>query len=944
MRFFRKPNLGRASVVMALSVFSLTLLIGLVSPGSHVYAAGAKIEQLQNEAKIYSLYQAVVTNCLPELEPSFDTGGDSSPKNIYAEMFDGGTSDNLNMTVGSHVTKDGVFDCIRDGTTYFPMLGFNEAAEVLDLFYAKVSNNNYEQLSGLNEARILAATVEGFGKELGPDKDITKLSPGAKYYALYENLRTQCGLKEVTSSATYDSISANQKAKIWRVDNGKISDKQIMYSISGDNPEGVISIGYTLSGKSGNGSCILMLRELSTNKPLAQAYADASKADGGKDSITDAPGAGDSGTGSGSGSDESCEAQGGDWSWALCPVLKVTGRALEWVDSALVSLLEVDKDKYTDSDLYDAWAQFRNIGLTLLIAAMLVMVISTALGISAFDAYTVKKAFPRMVAAVIFMLLSWFACITLIDIANVVGRGTLGLMTSPFADSVEGLRLTTIFRASTEGTVVQGTVVLGIGIGLVAIPGALAILLSWVGTALLIMGIAFLTLVARQMFVVVLVLFAPIAILSWIFPGNDKLWKLWWQTFSKLLLMFPMVMALIGSGRIFASVIATTPAGGAEGALLMPLLKLTAYILPYAFIPFTFKAASGVFGNLVGMANDRSKGAFDRLKKGRQKNQAEIGQRMGAGVGFRGPGTKTLNSLGAGVASGPRGWTSSKKRAAIRETKLTALGGEANKNDPMYEANKQNDMYLLARASQTEAKRKIAAAQEKARTATTVEDRAKYTREAEARERALAMAQSSPNNKATQRQAALDLAATGYQLSSGAEGHAELSRISREINGNNNEAHANFMNTAQYNAKGAGRFDLAGLNNGGNYENGVAKASLSELGNGKKESITAMTENIPMDGSTLSTDQAHAALVAHQELSQLVQYSKGANRDEALKQMEELEKSGTLAQAKTIGQQVHVDPTTGMPQTDPTSGKLLTVEANAKRYARVYQQPVPGSP
>jgi hypothetical protein len=138
------------------------------------------------------------------------------------------------------------------------------------------------------------------------------------------------------------------------------------------------------------------------------------------------------------------------------------------------------------------------------------------------------------------------------------------------------------------------------------------------------------------MVIIVLVLFSPLAILSWIFPNNDKLWKFWWSTFTKLLLMYPIVMALIGAGRIFASVIATTSDGGAQGGLLNPMLKLTAYVLPYAFIPFTFKAAGGVFGNLVGMANDRSKGAFDRLRKGRQKSMSQIGHNAAQGKLVRG--------------------------------------------------------------------------------------------------------------------------------------------------------------------------------------------------------------------------------------------------------------------------------------------------------------------
>ncbi len=334
---------------------------------------------------------------------------------------------------------------------------------------------------------------------------------------------------------------------------------------------------------------------------------------------------------------EGCEAHTAAVGWLLCPVLKIVGGALNWVDTQLARLLEVDKDKFTSKEMYKSWSQFRNIGLTLLVAVMLVMVISTALGFSFLDAYTVKKAMPRMIAAVIFMLLSWYICALLIELSNAVGSGVLGLMTSPFGAKANSLA--SLFNPDNVGGAIGGFLQIGgIAIAVTAfatIQAAAGILLTWMGTGLLIMAIAFIVLIARQMFIIVLILFAPLAILAWIFPGNDKLWKLWWQSFSKLLLMYPIVMALIGAGRIFAAVVADTEGAGLDGGLLKPLLKMTAYILPYAFIPLTFKAAGGLFGNLVGMANDRSRGAFDRLKKARQKGYSTIGHNARGGNFFR---------------------------------------------------------------------------------------------------------------------------------------------------------------------------------------------------------------------------------------------------------------------------------------------------------------------
>lgn len=331
-------------------------------------------------------------------------------------------------------------------------------------------------------------------------------------------------------------------------------------------------------------------------------------------------------TGAGTVREDSCESNGGALSWILCSVIDLISGAFNWVDTQIQALLGVDREKYTDDGMYAVWSNFRNIAYGVLIIVMLVMVIGTALGTQLFDAYTVKKALPRMVIAVIFMSLSWYAMIALIDLANIVGNGIMGIMTSPFrcganatTDCIPtGATFASLFTTSTAAGTTGA--IIGIGALMFALPGAGGVILGYVGSALLVITLAFLVLVLRQMFILVLMLLAPVAILAWIFPGNDKMWKLWWSSFSKLLIMFPLIMALIASGRIMSQVIAISSDG-----LTSWIVKISAYILPYAFIPFTFKFAGGALASISGMVNDRGKGAFDRLKKSRQKNYHKMG-------------------------------------------------------------------------------------------------------------------------------------------------------------------------------------------------------------------------------------------------------------------------------------------------------------------------------
>ncbi len=324
------------------------------------------------------------------------------------------------------------------------------------------------------------------------------------------------------------------------------------------------------------------------------------------------PGGG--GQGSNQEADNSCESVGA-LGWIICPVILATDSALNWIDTQIQGLLAMDENRYTHPGLKRAWTQIRNIAYIILIPIMLVMVIGTALGFEVFSAYTIKRALPRMVIAIIFITLSWYITTFLIGFFNVLGAGVLGIITSPFdfnGNAVSTLSLADLFATNGgsfwQTVLAQGAITIGIAV----------VIWLFLGPLALIVLTAFLILFLREMFIIVLALLAPLAILAWIFPGNDKLWKGWWSAFSKLLMMFPIIMGVIAIGRVFAAIVAgPVDDGGIDNWFLTPLFILAAYILPYAFIPFTFKMAGGMFATITGMAQDKEKGMFAKMKETR---------------------------------------------------------------------------------------------------------------------------------------------------------------------------------------------------------------------------------------------------------------------------------------------------------------------------------------
>lgn len=383
------------------------------------------------------------------------------------------------------------------------------------------------------------------------------------------------------------------------------------------------------------------------------------------------------------GQEKTCESEGLDLGWILCPLLSLADLGIAELDETIINTLAVPNKYFENNEsipdepadkLEATWARLRNIAYVILVPIMLVMVISTALGFEFVSAYTFKRAFPRLAAAVIFIALSWDITKFLVVLTNNIGSGLGGLITSAFGIGMD-YRLTDAFTPDGVGENFAGgftgLVIIGAGLAL----GSIGILLSYAFVATVALLVAFFLLSLRQMLILFLMILAPLAILAWIFPGNDKLWKLWWGSFSKLLLLFPLIVLMIASGKAFASVVQDV-----ESNIFGTLIKLAAYIGPYFFIPAAFKFAGGAFATVAGMAQDRERGLFDRNKKYRQEKMGSNWSKTKAGNRFqerRGLGwaARGFNRGGVGLGTGAKGnfGFGERGRQAIDQTRRNAM-------------------------------------------------------------------------------------------------------------------------------------------------------------------------------------------------------------------------------------------------------------------------------
>ena len=216
-----------------------------------------------------------------------------------------------------------------------------------------------------------------------------------------------------------------------------------------------------------------------------------------------------------------------------------------------------------------------------------------------------------------------------VNFTNDLGFGVRNLIYAPFSDfsNTIDLRFAHTFAGGLGNFFFGSAGLLAAGVGTVLMIG---VILSLIGTAALAVFVAIVVLILRQVAITVLVLLAPLAIVAYVLPGTQKVYKFWWESFSKALLMFPLIAAFIAAGRVFAAVTFES-----NPSVLGKVIGFLAYFAPYFLIPLTVKFAGGLLRQLGGFVNDRSKGGFDRLRQGRGRQMKQVGQDIKAGQATR---------------------------------------------------------------------------------------------------------------------------------------------------------------------------------------------------------------------------------------------------------------------------------------------------------------------
>ncbi|HET9850412.1 MAG TPA: hypothetical protein VFP35_02195 [Candidatus Saccharimonadales bacterium] len=375
----------------------------------------------------------------------------------------------------------------------------------------------------------------------------------------------------------------------------------------------------------------------------------------------------------GTSSGKSCEANFNfGFEWVVCPFLRMldagAGALNGFVENQLTICTGASDttgqscaNNILTPQVQNAWAIFRDIASALLVLVMLAMVFSQAMGGGLLDAYSLRKMLPRLVAAVILMQLSWVILKFAVDVSNDLGVGIRDLMYAPFGGqsnmSLQGVVNNVL---SVHGAKVAGISVANDSFALFGVlAGSVALVANPIG--LLTLGFfvfvslttAFLVLVLRKLFIIMLIVLAPVALVLWILPNTEKYWKMWSSNFSKLLAMYPLIMGLIAAGRIFAYITSTTGSGSVTSFADLAIV-LFAFFAPYLMLPKAFSWGGSMMSAAAGQVQNRlQKPLMDKGKEGfkgmTERYQGRMGKAYDPGAkGVKGWGKKVFYRVGSG--------------------------------------------------------------------------------------------------------------------------------------------------------------------------------------------------------------------------------------------------------------------------------------------------------
>ncbi len=331
----------------------------------------------------------------------------------------------------------------------------------------------------------------------------------------------------------------------------------------------VVSIAFSInvfipthSVDAANGKC--------TNDQITQGYTQQSGKDAdGNESFTCNPPAGKT-TGDTSAQKSSVDNSNSTCAieklgWVLCPVMETVGRIGDRAFGFLAdNFLRTEPELVSNSNYGTrmAWGLARNLANIAFIIALLIIIYSQVTGAGVTN-YGIKKMLPRLIVAAIAVNLSYFICQGMVDLSNIFGYEIKAFLTDTakqVSDYAAMPPAGSIFGSTDSPGALQ--TIIGYALGVASLVWfLLPLMFMSAGSIVIICVVIVIILLLRKAFIVLLVVVSPIAFVLYLLPNTERYFRKWLSMLWQLLMVFPVVALLFGSGQLASAIILSSGAG-----------------------------------------------------------------------------------------------------------------------------------------------------------------------------------------------------------------------------------------------------------------------------------------------------------------------------------------------------------------------------------------------
>ena len=270
--------------------------------------------------------------------------------------------------------------------------------------------------------------------------------------------------------------------------------------------------------------------------------------------------------------------------------------------NTVAKILESQAELTKEDAVRKQWGNLLNVANAILIIAFLVVIYSTATSTGGLSNYDIKKLLPRIIIFAMAINLSYYICMALVDLSNILGHGIFGLFLGGKTGDAPQLMKTA--KATAD--------VISPEVGVITTVAIVAILIFLVGPPIIIALLTILfALVVRGMALMILVIISPVAIASYLFnsQGLSKGFTMWRDNYIKLLLVYPLFMLVWAGSRVVSSLNPDSP--DAALAIFSLLMEVICLVAPAMSILPLFKMSGDIMGKAtIAAQNNRAANKF----------------------------------------------------------------------------------------------------------------------------------------------------------------------------------------------------------------------------------------------------------------------------------------------------------------------------------------------